>query len=384
MRRRTFRKIWLLTHRWLGVTVGLLLALTSLTGSVLVFRSMIDEQLNPQIFRTVPNESRCSLEEVLSAAQNSTAAQTGKISFVDFPRSVNGIWTVWFQTGTKSAPQLTKVYVDPFRTVITGQRVHGADLMTWIFKLHTELLAGHTGETIVGIAGIVLMLSVISGILLWWPLWRHSWRSAFSIRSGMLFNYDLHKVTGIFNSPLLLVMAFTGIYLTFPAWIAPCVKFILAEHARPAPQPRSTPMAGVDRISADRVMEIVTDLYPKGRIRRLHPPSTPEGTFVVRFWQPGDANRSLGSSRVWIDPYRGTVLGVKDSKQQTAADAFISWQLPLHNGEALGLVGRWLAFVTGFAPLALYVTGFLIWRRKHRSRTQTRSPITKESPWQTS
>lgn len=373
MQRMRLRKIWLLGHRWLGLTVGLLLILSGLTGSLLVFRSALDEQLNQEIFSIAASDTRCSLEEILSAARSSPVAETGKVSFVDFPRSADGVWTVWFQTGTRAAPQLTQAYFDPFQAELTGYRIYGEDLMTWIYKLHIELFAGHLGETIVGITGIVLMVSVVSGILLWWPLWKHGWRSAFSIRRGARLNYDLHKTGGILSSLLLIIVAFTGVYLTFPTWIAPVVKFILADSTQSTPRPSSTPpQAGGARITADQAVEIVRDRFPDAHIRRIHPPSTPQGTYIVRFCQSGDVHRSLGSSRAWVDQYSGQVLAANEWRQKTAAEMFVSWQLPLHNGEAFGVVGRWLMFFTGLMPALLYVTGFRIWWRKRRSSHQQR------------
>lgn len=367
-----WRKSWLIAHRWVGLTVGLLLTLTGLTGTLLVFRSTLDQQLNPNIFATEIGDGRCSVEEILSAARSCSVAEKGKISFVDFPKSDQGVWTVWFQTGTKAAPQLTKTYFDPFSARMTGQRIHGQDLMTWIYDLHVKLFAGHSGETIVGFAGIVLMFSIASGVVLWWPLWRHSWRSALAIRRGTRFVYDLHKMGGIVIAPFLLIMAFTGVYLTFPTWIAPGIRVLFAEPARSESRFSSSPQEGGARISADRAIEIVQNQFPNALIRRIHPPSNPEGTYIVRFCQVGDVHRSLGGSRAWVDQYRGEVLGARDLSQRSAADAFISWQLPLHNGEAFGLTGRWLVFTTGMMPAVLYVTGFCLWWRRPRTRHQQR------------
>tara|TARA_R100001377_G_scaffold76605_1_gene53580 strand:+ start:1124 stop:1270 length:147 start_codon:yes stop_codon:yes gene_type:complete len=39
---------------------------------------------------------------------------------------------------------------------------------------------------------------------------------------------------------------------------------------------------------------------------------------------------------------------------------------PLHNGDALGLVGPKLVFISGFLPAILFVTGLYIWWRKRK------------------
>jgi uncharacterized iron-regulated membrane protein len=60
------------------------------------------------------------------------------------------------------------------------------------------------------------------------------------------------------------------------------------------------------------------------------------------------------------------VLAVRDERRDSGGDTLLAWLHPLHSGEAFGLVGRWLAFVSGLLPAALFVTGLWRWsgRRK--------------------
>ena len=61
-------------HKYAGLIVGLLLALTGVTGSLLVFHDTLDEWLTPQL-RTQPAADPASLSAVLAAAE---AALPGK------------------------------------------------------------------------------------------------------------------------------------------------------------------------------------------------------------------------------------------------------------------------------------------------------------------
>lgn len=51
----------------------------------------------------------------------------------------------------------------------------------------------------------------------------------------------------------------------------------------------------------------------------------------------------------------------------------MDWLHPLHNGEALGLFGRWVACLAGLLPGLLFVTGCLRWCHKRRVRRATAS-----------
>ena len=65
-----------------------------------------------------------------------------------------------------------------------------------------------------------------------------------------------------------------------------------------------------------------------------------------------------------IDQYSGRTLHVEARRDFSAGERFLEWLLPLHSGEAFGLSGHAMIFLTGLAPTLLYVTGFLRWRQR--------------------
>ncbi|WP_417387372.1 PepSY-associated TM helix domain-containing protein [Gimesia sp.] len=372
MLNQRLRRLWVITHRWLGLTAGLLFVLIGLTGSLLVFHRTIDEWLNPQILVSAGNGASRTVDEVLQAAEQSLTDANLQLFFAEPPRTELGVWTVWFRNTSDKTAGFTQVYVDPSSAEVTGQRVWGEYFVTWMYSLHYKLLSGRTGEIIVGLCGLILMVSVASGVYLWWPLWRHSWRAAFAIRSGRRFQYDLHKSTGVIAALLLLVVSFTGVYMIFPEWVRPCVLAVLDDGEPRSENKNSNPVSGGKRIDVSQATAVAQSVFPDAEFKRVKLPSKPKDAFEVRLRQAGEVRKSSGNSRVWIDQYSGEVLSVRDSNQRSAADAFFAWQFPLHNGEAFGLVGRWIVFVSGLMPAVLYVTGFLVWwrrRRTHRSQT---------------
>jgi uncharacterized iron-regulated membrane protein len=245
--------------------------------------------------------------------------------------------------------------------------VWGKYLISWIYELHYKLLAGETGRTIVGIAGVVLLVSVTSGIYLWWPLFKNGPRAAFAIRRGKK-NFDLHKTTGIVSSLLLLVIAFTGVYLALPWLIEPPVAAVAPTTPWPDDPQSSATSASTPSIDVDRAAAAAGAVFPGSRVWSVLLPQGPKASYSVWMRHEGDVRKSGGSSVVWIDQYTAEVLAVRDTRQGTAGDAFLAWQFPLHNGEAFGLVGRWIVFFTGLAPAVLYLTGCILWWRKHRSK----------------
>ena len=363
-KRVTLRKAWLAVHRWLGLTVGLLLVLIGLTGSLLVFDHAIDEWLHPQLLLTQGSGTPQPVAVLLQAAE----AEFGKAATsATRPRVEDGVWTVWFASGVKEHPTYTAVYVDPYTAKVTGQRVWGRDLISWIYRLHYQLVAGTPGMIIVGLTGIVLIVSTLTGIVLWWPLFRRSWRAALAVRRGKLFHYDLHKSLGALTAVFLVVISFTGAYMEFYPWVTAAIKLV-AKVTDPPENLQSTVVADRAPIAADEAIRLAQKQFPYAKFDHLHPPTGDEGFYEVAFRQAGEVQRSYGRSQVFLDQYTGEILALRRPQDSTLADRFIASQFPLHNGEAFGLPGRWLVFFAGLTPAVFYVTGAMIWWRKRQSR----------------
>lgn len=127
--------------------------------------------------------------------------------------------------------------VDPYTGTLAGQRVQARadrifpDNWVWLLiGLHTSLLAGSTGLYTVTIIAVLLMISVLTGLYLWWPP-PGKWRQALTIKpqaSAERRNFDLHKTFGSYWALVLLVLLFTGIYTNLPQYVKPLVE--LARH----------------------------------------------------------------------------------------------------------------------------------------------------------
>ena len=380
------RKLWLQVHRWIGLTVGLLFVLIGLTGSLLVFEHPLDAWLNPKILHVEEGTSRRSLVDVVSMAENAYPGDALKAIFADPPQGPHDVWTIWFPKETEDASGLTQIHVDPYTGDITGQRVRGETLLSWTLFLHQNLLIGKVGHNIVGVAGILLMLSIISGVILWWPLWKHSWRSALAIRGGRRLAFDLHKTTGILSSVVLLVVAFTGVYMIFPSWIRPAVTTFSPQTIPDKELLKSTPIADAVPIDADQAIALAEKHFPDAHVTRIFLARGKEASYQVHIHRATEVGKHSTYSRVWIDKYSGEVLAEKDWHQRTTADAILAWHFPLHTGQAFGIVGQSIVFLIGLTPLALYVTGFIHWwrrpqaKRREAETSETTTPSPGPSP----
>ena len=114
---------------------------------------------------------------------------------------------------------------------------------------------------------------------------------------------------------------------------------------------------------------------PEAKPAWIEIPGPGEGAFRLRFQQPGDPSRRFPHSFVWVDQYRGEVVGRHDSRSFPTLSVLEAWLHPLHDGSAGGLALRLAVLLAGLFPLGLFITGLLRWRSRFKPdrRTSPRS-----------
>lgn len=365
------RSLWLELHCYIGLSVGAVPVLLGLTGSLLAFNHTIDEFLNPALLTTNGAGPYRTLDEIVAAVR--VTRPDGSLTRLIMPRTKNGVFVARVEQRTLPDNELTRweLAIDPYTAEVLGQREWGTHLTSFLYKFHYSLWLGEKGETVVGISGLLLLLSIVTGLYLWWPLaWplrNGKFRRAITFKrraSSTRRNFDFHKVCGFYGAPLLAVAAISGVYLALPEFVTPMVHHVSALTAEPTPASSKGP--GRKLISLNDVSIIAKSIFPMAELKGIRIPQDQQSVYTVTLRQPDEVRTSWGGSRVWIDQYTGEVLATRDPKNMTGGDLFLEWQFPLHNGEVFGPVGRVLVFVTGMIPLALYVTGINMWRRRQQ------------------
>lgn len=364
------RTLWLKVHLCLGLFAGLLIVVIGLTGSLLVFGDAIDLFLNPALLKTEGEGRARPLDEIVAAARSRHPGWEGPYSLIP-PDEAQGVFEAWFVIPESGRREL-QVLVHPYTGEILGERIWGESLMSFLFDLHYTLLLGEVGQTVVGGAGIVLMISIGTGLYLWWPA-RGKFGPALTFKRKAppaRRNFDLHKLSGVYAAPALLIVAFAGVCMTFPEgakrgvrWLSPVAEWPVVE---------SPPRPGVIPLGVEAATEIARAVFPEGAVKWIGLPQAPDGVYEVELRLPEEVNRSHGRSKVAVDPRTGEVRALRDPRKNTAGETFIDWQFPLHNGEAFGLPGRIVVFVGGFIPLVLYVTGIKLWLRRRLAKRVSR------------
>ena len=357
-------------HLWLGLSLGLLFAVLGLTGSALVFYTGIDAALHPAV-----EAGQTDPAPGLDAPVWDRALATGRSRWP----GAHGKWTfeITGEGGTIPARYYPEpghhgdremLWFSPDGARIVRAEPWGGYLMSWIYELHMQLLAGEIGHQLVGWSGVAMLLLLVSGVAAWWP--RGRWRKALAFKrdaAPIRRLRDLHKVSGLWSMALLFVLVATGVLLALPA----VTQMLLAPAAIAAPNPVAV---GGRPITIVRALAAAHRALPEGRIVFVDVPGARAAPIRVRVQLPGDPQRRFPGSYVFVDRFSGRVLAVHDVRHAGAGNALAKWIRPLHDGSIGGMATRILAVVLGFVPSLLLVTGTLHWLRRRDKRRALRAP----------
>jgi uncharacterized iron-regulated membrane protein len=362
---RQLRPLWLKTHRWLALTIGFFLAVLGLTGSLSLYGDGLDRLLNPRL-SVEPAGQRLPLDSLLAEVRHAHPDDRGSWT-LELPRKPDEPLVAWLEQPAESRGQLyapRMVAIDPYSGWILASRLWGETARTWLLDLHTQLHFGRWGWRFVGLLGPALILSALSGLLLWWP-GVTGLREALRVRHQLGMRRwlsDLHRLAGLIALVPLLILAVTGFLLAYPAVGESLTGASGMRHGDDGPGIRSTGRSANPRpVNVDEAVLLARGPFPSAEVRRVSTPDGPEGTYRVTLRQRIDPNERHPMTAVWVDQYSGHIREVRNAARFTAGERTLAALWPLHTGESLGGWGRLVWFLTGlFLPL-LYVSGLARW-----------------------
>jgi uncharacterized iron-regulated membrane protein len=368
------RQVWRRVHLWMGLSLGLILVIAGLSGSALVFYVEIDRALHPEI----------QVECISHEPDWDTALATVRAAFPD----KDGPWR--FEVVGDGGPIPARYYNPPetygraFSPMMVWLSPEGGEVlrrdywgdyaMTWLYNLHYQLLAGKTGAVIMGYTGLAALVLLVSGLASWWPR-AGGWMRALRVKPGaapVRALYDWHKVIGLLSIVPLALLCATGAMLALPKETNAVLSATLGSPHSPSSLP-GTRDSDARTIAIARVIDAAGAALPGARLAWIETPSREGGTFRLRLQAPGDPSRRFPHSYVQVDGATGAVLDVFDTRGKGPSNVLKDWLHPLHDGSALGLVGRIVWTLIGLGPVALFVLGAMRWRTRSRPEAPARS-----------
>jgi uncharacterized iron-regulated membrane protein len=375
------RPVLVLWHRWFGLIAAGWLLLLALTGSFIVFMDEADRAVNPDLRRVEATGAPLPVQTLVDAVR---AAQPG--TFVDYlllPAHPNDSVLAF------NAPELTpgrptqdhefrQIYLNPYTAEILGDRRFGEPgldarrFSQFMYQLHMNLSLGPVATWLLGLLALLWVFDHIAAVLLSFPTARR-WMDSFRVRwrSGSAkLTFDLHRAPGLWLFPITLMLAVTGLAVTWSqetdaaiSTVSPITPF--PTEALPSlPTPDYRPS-----VTIDQAMTIARAEADDARVFAVstHPD---KGFYWVRLKDPRDLDE-VGGRWVVVDFRDGRVLSDRHVREGSAGDAVKAWLFPLHTGHAFGWPGRILICLSGLVLSGFIVTGVMIFASRQRARARS-------------
>jgi uncharacterized iron-regulated membrane protein len=374
------RKIWLNLHLWIGLTAGLVLAMIGLTGSLLVFSApMLKMELGRSYFAPDgPPILSPAIDEWIANARRSYSDIDG-IDFILGPNSTGpGETTVRMGAYTASGKNFW-LNVQPYSGLPLGRYVWEDTYTSYLYGLHGALTTSTSwrsfGRGVVAWIGLGMMVSMATGLYLWWPRNR-KWRIAFTFKRGARGRrrlIDLHNILAVYLYVPLFILAFTGVYFVRSEWIDPAIALVSVPRT---PDPNalargSAPGSCPAKTTPGQAVVVAQARFPSTKLALVLIPRQSGDPYEVDLVPPLDIFGYVRETRVFVERECPNIVTAIDSEPFIVAEAFPSATKALHHDLMLGRFGQAVMFASGLILPLSFVTGVLLWLDKRKNRRST-------------
>ncbi|WP_345203328.1 PepSY-associated TM helix domain-containing protein [Chryseobacterium ginsengisoli] len=383
----SFTKKWSAKlHLWFGLSVGLIVFIVSLTGTMYVFKDEIQNQLRKDAIFVKPetiSQQPLSIE-VLKEKVSLEVNEKYPISSVEIPLDKNKSYEFLYYEKDKKAwnyfdeVKINKlIYVNQYTGEILGIYNEKYDLFPILKAIHWSLLLkADWGKYVIGIPVVLFIIMLITGIILWWPQNKKMRKGRFSfdwknVKIWKRKNYDLHNILGFYASFIALILSLSGIYFAYP-WVKNAFNITLSgslelpkEKEIKSPDSLLTKNNAIFDLTAEETRKLYSTLSSfriplngknkKGKDLKNIPVSVygEDGKFAIR-------------NQLVFDKYSGKLLSNKPHQELNTAEKYANANYDIHTGSYFGIFGKIIWFIAGLICTSLPVTGFLVWLGKKK------------------
>lgn len=373
-------------HLWLGLSVGIIVFIVSLTGTLYVFKDEIQNSLRKEaMYVQKPSASPLSIA-VLKEKVSLELNEKYPLSAVEISLDKNRSYRFSYYEKNKKGwnyfeeVKINKlVYVDQYNGKILAVYNEKYNFFNILKFIHWSLLLNSEwGKYVVGIPTVIFIFMLITGIVLWWPKNKKArkgrfWFSWENVKTWKRKNYDLHNVLGFYASFFALIISMTGIYFAYP-YVKNAFNFTLSGSTE---LPKEKEIKSPDSLMAknasvyDLTAQETRKMYPSSSSFRIplngkNKKGKELKNIPVTIY--GEEGRFSERNALVFDKYSGKLLAEKPHQKLSNAEKYANANYDIHTGSYFGLFGKILWFITGLICTSLPVTGFLVWWGKQKKQ----------------
>ncbi|WP_316829039.1 PepSY-associated TM helix domain-containing protein [Pedobacter miscanthi] len=361
-RKNNFTKWAFNLHGWLGLMAGLFFLFYGITGSMLMFRGELDRYFNPEIHHIIPEGKMLGADEIYRNLVRSHP-NLKKIVLHDFPVDAYDSYEFMVYRNQQETTEnyLYYVCVNPYSGKILKEGSYAGlqpSFFRWLYSLHYSLQLGMPGKLFSAIIGLIMLLSLITGIIVYR---KHFW-DALRFKAGLNFKNSrtaissLHRIIGVWAMLFTALLFFTGFWMN-------------REHFSPETWKINPPVQNtLVKVDIDSLVAASRKLVKGFEPIAVNIPTTPGIPVQVRGHMPSSGNLLYRgkASGFTFDQNTGKLLNTSAIEKQPFAARFDAWMYQLHIGAFGGGVLKSFYVLLGLLPGFLSVTGALLWFKRKR------------------
>ncbi|MDQ0109455.1 putative iron-regulated membrane protein [Chitinophaga terrae (ex Kim and Jung 2007)] len=388
--RSLFYRISAWLHLWLGLVSGIIVVIICITGCIYVFNEEITAWLEPESNIPVQQQALIPPSKILEiAGKEYPGKQVGYVMYRE-GRAIEA------NIGGRRGGSTLKLNPYTGEVIKKINRKEGeVSFFRWILNGHRFLwLPFKIGRPIINYSTLVFVITLISGLVLWWPRkWTKATRKqSFSIKwngNAKRVNYDLHNVVGFYALLLLFAIAVTGMVYGIEWWskglywatsggnTLPPYKEAMSDSTQLGKHQLGSMGQKVD-ISWQKV--ISENPAASGFYVAFPDTAKPKsGISIIAYPSKGQYynNKRYAFDQHTLERLKGNRLYEQDYAEADFAGKLRRMNYDIHVGSILGLPGKFLAFFASLIGATLPVTGFIIWWGKGRKKKKPAAPVRK-------
>ncbi|HEV8695962.1 MAG TPA: PepSY-associated TM helix domain-containing protein [Lysobacter sp.] len=350
---------WL--HTWAGLLVGWLLFVIFVGGTLACFDKELDDWMRPSLHGTVaPERPRFDAAMALSNKQAPEA----------------NVW--WAHAGgTRERAMESYIALDDGTEIKqaldpnTGEPVPATAGGDFFFTLHYNLHAGTIGMYVVGLAGMLMLVALVAGVV----IHKRIFKDFFTFRprvGGQRAWLDGHNVTGVLGLPFHLVVAYTGVAIFVANYMVGGINAAyggsLERFYSEAGDFYERPETGRPLQRLHSLDSLIDDAERRMRApvdwASVHHPG--DASAVIQFGTDHSRRVSWDMQQVTYDAASGRFL--HQTRPPGAGYTAYSFLGGMHMVQFGGSALRWLYFLMGLAGCVMIASGMRVWVTKRARR----------------
>lgn len=359
--------VWCWVHKWTSLICTVFLLMLCVTGLPLIFHDEIDSLSgDPPLATGLASSGNGpglkSLDSLVALAKTQRAGEVPVFMAFDNEGPVTTVTTA--PAPDSVAAQMTVQLFDRATGAATGEE-DGGGVMHFLLQLHTDMFLGLPGMLFLGVMGVLFVLSLVSGAVLYAPFMRKldfgTLRRDRSVRTKWL---DYHNLLGIVALAWTLVVGLTGVINAFAdpivgAWRATELTDMTKGYRGLPPLPPAqygsvdTAMAAARTASPGTNPQFIA--FPGGAF------STPHHYAIFMQGTTPLTERLL--TAILIDARTGSLTDIRPMPWYVQA---LLLSQPLHFGDYGGLPLKILWSLLDIATIVVLGSGVYLWLRPRR------------------